>query len=54
VRAFWKTLLAAAVGGAATAIAGTNIDPTMSWKQLGASAGIGALVAIVHLFQAKP
>jgi hypothetical protein len=52
VKTFLRTALAAAIGGAVTAV--TSSSTSGSPKQIGAVALAGALVAIAHLFQEKP
>lgn len=54
MKAFLKTLLAAAVGGAISAVSDAALNGNTNFKQLGKSAGIGAIIAVGGLFAPVP
>lgn len=56
MKPFWQALLAAAIGGAATALASALTDPHVMQepKKLGPIAAAGAVIGIGGLFKQSP
>jgi hypothetical protein len=53
-RSFWQGLVAAIIGGAATGGAHALSEGQLNPKTIGASAGVGALIAVAALFKHAP
>jgi hypothetical protein len=53
-RSFWQGLAAAIIGGAATGGAHALSEGVVNPKSIGASAGVGALIAVAALFKHAP
>jgi hypothetical protein len=53
-RSFWQGLAAAIIGGAATGGAHALSEGIVNPKSIGASAGVGALIAVAALFKHAP
>lgn len=56
MKSFWQTLLAAAIGGAATTLASALTDPHTLHEpsKLGPVAGAGAIIGVAGLLKQSP
>lgn len=56
MKAFWQSILAAAIGGAATTVANVLVDPHVISEpsKLGTIAGAGALIGVAGLLKQSP